>query len=234
MLKGYIDKEGNVVYKGVGLGKPALLKTLKSLHKKRVIIKEKRYSEERGYEATNYKLNIKIEPRYENDPLHDNKLSSSMVIKSPSSLVTNLPPPLVEKLPPQYKNIQQHVDVISKNREEEKALITLLYLNIDKKIARSLIKKHGYKKINTYIDYLNYKLDKGFKPKDSIAAFLVDSIVNSYILPENFKTKDENLSIQKAKAKKCFELNKSDCIASETLNLHPYCPYCEKISKNIN
>ncbi|GAJ19072.1 unnamed protein product, partial [marine sediment metagenome] len=66
--------------------------------------------------------------------------------------------------------------------EEEKTYKNLLYLNIDKKIAKSLIKKHGFKKINTYIKYLNYKLDKGFKPKDSIAAFLVDSIVNSYIL----------------------------------------------------
>ncbi|GAH63004.1 unnamed protein product, partial [marine sediment metagenome] len=51
----------------------------------------------------------------------------------------------------QNKNIQQHVDVISKNREEEKTLKNLLDLNIDSKIAKSLLNKHGYKKINTYI-----------------------------------------------------------------------------------
>ena len=100
-----------------------------------------------------------------------------------------------------------------------------------KKIAKSLIKKHGYKKINTYIKYLNYKLDKGFKPKDSIQSFLVDSIVNSYILPENFKEIKELEKKRKESAKKFYESIKGDCIASETLYLYPYCPYCEKISK---
>lgn len=59
----------------------------------------------------------------------------------------------------------------------------------------------------------------------------VDSIVNSYILPENFK-KSEELGIKSINsAKKCYESIKGDCIASETINLYPYCPYCEKISK---
>ena len=100
-----------------------------------------------------------------------------------------------------------------------------------KNIAKSLIKKHGYKKINTYIEYINYKLDKGFKPKDSIQSFLVDSIVNSYILPENFTENEELEKRRRKSAKKCYESIKGDCIASETLHLYSYCPYCEKISK---
>jgi len=144
---------------------------------------------------------------------------------------------VVEKITPHIKNIhikniQQHVDVISKNAEE-KTLNALLDLKIDKNVAKSLVKNHSYKKINTYIDYLNYKLDKGFKPKDSIQSFLVDSIVNSYILPENF-IKNEELEKKRIKsAKKCYELIKGNCIASETIYLYPYCPYCKKISKNI-
>jgi len=143
---------------------------------------------------------------------------------------------MVKKISPHTKNIhtkniQQHVVVISKKMEEEKTLRNLKYLKIDKNIAKSLIKKHGYKKINTYIEYLNYKLDKGFKPKDSIAAFLVDSIVSSYILPENFIKNEELEKKRKESAKKCYESIKGDCIASETLSLYPYCPYCEKILK---
>jgi tripartite-type tricarboxylate transporter receptor subunit TctC len=42
------------------------------------------------------------------------------------------------------------------------------------------------------MEYLNCKLEKGFKPKDLIQSFLVDSIVNSYILPENFKENIES------------------------------------------
>lgn len=103
-----------------------------------------------------------------------------------------------------------------------------------KKIAKSLIKKHGYKKINTYIEYLNYKLDKGFKLKDSIQSFLVDSIVNSYILPENFKQSEESEIKSINRAKKCYKSIKGDCIASKTLYLYPFCPYCEKILQNID
>ncbi|GAH12381.1 unnamed protein product, partial [marine sediment metagenome] len=64
-----------------------------------------------------------------------------------------------------------------------------------------------------------------------IQAFLVDSIVNSYILPENFKEVKELEKKRKISAKKCYKSIKGDCIASETINLYPYCPYCEKISK---
>jgi len=39
---------------------------------------------------------------------------------------------------------------------------------------------------------------------------------------------------RKESAKKFYELNKGDCIASEIINLYPYCPYCEKFSKDIN
>lgn len=150
ILNGYIDKEGNLVYKDVGLDKKTLLNTLRSL---------------------------------------------------------------------------------SKNTKEEKILNNLLDLNIDKKIAKSLLNKYGYKNINTYIKYLNYKLDKGFKAKDSIAAFLVDSIVNSYILPENFKQSEDLERKRKESAKKFYKSIKGYCIASKTMYLYPYCPYCEKFKK---
>ena len=227
MLKGYIDKDRNIIDNGVGLTKPSLLKTLRSLYKKKIIIKEKRFSKEKGDEPTNYRLNFKIEPWSKKYLLRGQKNISSVVNKITS--------PVVEKIPPHIKNIhikniQQHVDVISKNRKEE-TLKNLLVLNIDRKISKSLLNKYGYKKINTYINYLNYKLDKGFKPKDSIAAFLVDSIVNSYILPENFKQSEESEIKSINRAKKCYESIKGDCIASETLSLYSFCPYCEKITK---
>jgi len=114
---------------------------------------------------------------------------------------------------------------------EKKTLNNLLDLKIDKNVAISLIKKYGYKKVNTYIKYLNYRLDKGFKPKESIAAFLVDSIVNSYILPENFIQSEDLERKRKERVKKCYKSIKGDCIASKTISLYPFCSYCEKISK---
>ena len=67
--------------------------------------------------------------------------------------------------------------------------IELEFFNLKEinKLSAKFWENHIYKKINIYIEYLQYKLDRAFKPKYSIEAFLVDSIVNSYILPENFK-----------------------------------------------
>ena len=230
MLKGYIDKGGNIIDKGIGLTKPTLLKTLRSLSKNKIIIKEKRFSKKKGDKPTKYRLNFKIEPWSKNYPTRGKKNIPPVVKKVTSPMVKKIPPHIKNI---HIKNIQQHIDVISKNKEE-KTLRNLLDLKIDKNIAKSLIKKNGYKKVSTYIKYLNYKLDKGFKPKDSIQSFLVDSIVNSYILPENFKEIKELEKKRKESAKKCYELIKGDCIASETLHLHPHCPYCEKILKNID
>ncbi|MBA7493140.1 hypothetical protein ES702_03695 [subsurface metagenome] len=187
LLKGYKDKDGDIVDRGVGVNKKTLIKTIKILSKKKVIIREKRFSKEKGDEPTNYRLNLKFDPWGKKLPLRG--------VKNIPSVEEIITPPVVEKITPHIKNIhikniQQHVDVVSKNAEE-KTLRNLLDLKIDKNVAKSLVKNHSYKKINTYIEYLNHKLDKGFKPKDSIAAFLVDSIVNSYILPEGFKTEEE-------------------------------------------
>jgi len=236
MLKGYKSMDGNVIDRGVGIDKKTLLKTLKSLSKKKIIIKDKKFSKEKGYESTKYRINLINKPWGKKLSTHRGKKLVPIWEKVKSPLVEIKKYPLVEKIKIhnnklQYLNKQQHVDEISKNREEERTLDNLIDLKIDKNIAKSLIKKHGYKKINTYIKYLNYKLDKGFKPKDSIAAFLVDSIVNSYILPENFIKNEELEKKRKESAKKCYESIKGDCIASKTLNLYLYCPYCEKISK---
>ena len=230
LLKGYKDKDGDIVDRGVGVNKKTLIKTIKILSKKKVIIREKRFSKEKGDEPTNYRLNLKFDPWGKKLPLRG--------VKNIPSVEEIITPPVVEKITPHIKNIhikniQQHVDVVSKNAEE-KTLRNLLDLKIDKNVAKSLVKNHSYKKINTYIEYLNYKLDKGFKPKDSIQSFLVDSIVNSYILPENFIKSEELSKKRKESAKKCYESIKGDCIASETINLYPFCPYCKKISKNID
>ncbi|GAI82080.1 unnamed protein product, partial [marine sediment metagenome] len=73
MLKGYKDKDGNIVDRGVGVDKKTLIKTIKSLSKKKVIIREKRFSKEKGNEPTNYRLNIKFDPWGKKLPLRGGK-----------------------------------------------------------------------------------------------------------------------------------------------------------------
>lgn len=47
-----------------------------------------------------------------------------------------------------------------KNEYALKTFNNLLELKIDKDMTRSLIKKYGYKEVNAYIKYLNWKLYK--------------------------------------------------------------------------
>ena len=58
MLNGITRKDGTRLDRGVGISKPTLLRTIKSLTEKRIVIVEQRASKEKGYEPTNYRLNV--------------------------------------------------------------------------------------------------------------------------------------------------------------------------------
>ena len=58
MLQGITRKDGTKLDHGVGLSKPTLLRTIKSLTEKNILIVEHRESKEKGYEPTNYRLNV--------------------------------------------------------------------------------------------------------------------------------------------------------------------------------
>ena len=58
MLKGVEDAEGFVVAPGVGLSKATVCRALESLRRRKVIIAERRRSEDLGNEPTTYRLNM--------------------------------------------------------------------------------------------------------------------------------------------------------------------------------
>lgn len=58
MLQGITRKDGTKLDHGVGLSKPTLLRTIRSLTEKNILIVEQRESKEKGYEPTNYRLNV--------------------------------------------------------------------------------------------------------------------------------------------------------------------------------
>jgi len=97
LLKGYKDKDGDIVDRGVGVNKKTLIKTIKILSKKKVIIREKRFSKEKGDEPTNYRLNLKFDPWGKKLPLRG--------VKNIPSVEEIITPPVVEKITPHIKNI---------------------------------------------------------------------------------------------------------------------------------
>jgi hypothetical protein len=62
MLRGITRKDGTQLDAGVGLSKPTLLRSLKSLTAKRIVLTERRGSVKKGHEATNYRLNVRAAP----------------------------------------------------------------------------------------------------------------------------------------------------------------------------
>jgi hypothetical protein len=97
MLHGITRKDGTRLDRGVGLSKPTLLRTIKSLTEKQIILAEQRESREKGYEPTNYRLNV-IDAR----PPLGQKMTLGMS--------QNLTKPLVKKSSPQETVLQETVD----------------------------------------------------------------------------------------------------------------------------
>lgn len=130
MLYGITRKDGTRLDRGVGLSKPTLLRTIKSLSEKKIIIAEQRKSREKGYEATNYRLHMCNAP----DPLGQ---------EMDQGLSQNLTKPLVKKRDLQETEQQETVDK-TVNGEESifRKLPTLSQLR-DKTecVARSLLKQ---------------------------------------------------------------------------------------------
>lgn len=58
MLEGIFDAEGYVQAPGVGLSKATLCRALSTLRQRRIIVAERRCSEDNGNEPTAYRLNM--------------------------------------------------------------------------------------------------------------------------------------------------------------------------------
>jgi Bacteriophage replication protein O len=94
MLHGITRKDGTQLDRGVGLSKPTLLRTIKSLTAKNIVLTEQRESREKGHEPTNYRLNVIGA---------SNSLGKNMSL----GLSQNFTKPLVKKSYPQETGIQE-------------------------------------------------------------------------------------------------------------------------------
>ena len=97
MVNGIVTRDGAVLDHGTGLTKETVTKAIKSLEERGVIIRNKRQSAEKGYEATTYYLHLA--------PLSENL--TSHVRKIEQGLSENPTKPLVEKSDIQQTVLQQ-------------------------------------------------------------------------------------------------------------------------------
>jgi phage replication O-like protein O len=72
LVNGIKTRDGKVLDRGTGLSKDSVSRVVKSLEEKGIIVRNRRQSVERGYEATTYFLNIKL-PKNKGEGKEDNE-----------------------------------------------------------------------------------------------------------------------------------------------------------------
>jgi DNA-binding transcriptional ArsR family regulator len=72
LVNGIKTRDGKVLDRGTGLSKDSVSRVVKSLEEKGVVVRNRRQSAERGYEATAYFLNMKL-PKNNDDGKEDTK-----------------------------------------------------------------------------------------------------------------------------------------------------------------
>lgn len=217
IANGIIKKDGTILDKGIGSSIRHVQRVIKGLVDKNIIVKVKRASKEKGLESNNYSLKFKKD-LFELYRHFDHSPMDILIIEQKKVI--------------QNKEIQQqkNKNVVVNSKKEKELIDKLIRLEVKKGVAESLIRTHDHKKIESYIDYVNQRIKKGFEIR-SKPAYLIDAIKNNYQLPENFKTENELKLLRKEKANRCFKENNGDCLVSGSIRLEPWCDQCEKLKK---
>jgi hypothetical protein len=184
MLNGIRTKDGRTLDRGTGIAKSTLVSALKSLEAKNIIIAEKRKSTKRGFEATNYRLNI---------------IPSSKIEQALSGNPTK---PLGKK-----PNIQ-HTVVQDTDDNSIVVVNTLKELKIEDEKARELASRFSSEHIQEKVEFLEWKLEarKRGRPIQDPAAWLVRAIEKDYKPPPAFHSRREIAREQAERQKRSQEL----------------------------
>ena len=189
MLRGITKRDGTRLDSGTGLSRPTLLRALKGLAKKKVIVAERRKSPEKGFQATNYRLNFMMKG--------DNPLGKKTYLGRSQKLTK----PLVKK-----SNLQQTVvqDTVRQQQPRNPqnttdppviALIeALTKRGITKSTARRLVQKYPAELIEQKIEVLDWLVDtKSPLVERNPPGYLRKGIEESWEVPKGFKSRAERV-----------------------------------------
>ena len=123
MLTGIKKRDGDTQDRGVGVSKVALLQAVRSLQQKHLIVTERRQSEEKGNEPTNYRLNVleSSAPR----EAHNKNTEPPLVKKVYQGVVKKIYQGVgKETIPsPWHKNLTTQETVLQETEEEQQHIV---------------------------------------------------------------------------------------------------------------
>ncbi len=172
MTEGITRRDGKVIDHGTGMSKRAVIQGAKGLVEKGVIeiIRRKKA---KGHNAVNiYRLRFKDNPRVVTE---DNPPGA---LQSPPAVTAGHPQETVKQESESHNN-----NVVDKeeNNPENKALYhELKAIGVRDDTAAELMARHQEQRISEIIEYLKHRIEQGWIPDVSPAAWAVAAVRNNY------------------------------------------------------
>lgn len=214
LVSGIKTRDGKVLDRGTGLSKDSVSRVVKSLEEKNIIVRNRRQSEERGYEPTTYSLNITIPtkerpeeegptstPNMDNPPLSENRTRHGGKIGQ--GLGRKIGEALVQKSDIQQTVIQQTVIQETEEQHDVVVIQALQNFGISKSAADNLTKNFPEELILEKLDLAQWLVSTGSPSvAKNPAGWLRKAIEEDYAPPRNYESPKQ----KKAKSEKDTQL----------------------------
>ncbi|MEM0503580.1 MAG: replication protein [Archaeoglobaceae archaeon] len=195
-LKGIRKSDGTYLDYGCGIKhRTTLSKALKRLERMGVIVSRKIVDEKGVRQATVYSL------RFKEHSVISEKGRGSARSELGDEDSSAQDAPILVRQPYRQKTEKQQTEktttsqtkVVDPPENQSKSLLKQMKaMGVSGKVACRLLKEYPHDWLQKLIDFTLGKLEKGWKPKESVAAWFVAAVQDKdFHLPENFKTRKE-------------------------------------------
>jgi phage replication O-like protein O len=220
LINGIKTRDGKVLDRGTGLSKDSVSRVVKSLEEKGIIVRNRRQSVERGYEATTYFLNIKLpknkgegkdDNEDEEDPAPQNEAGGAFMADHPplsenrtrhgGKIGQGLGRKIEEALP-RKSDIQQTVLQETVRQHDDVVGQTLQNFGVSKSAATKLAKTYPEAHILDKLELAQWLVSMGSPlVAKNPAGWLRKAIEEDYALPRNYQNSRQQQAKEGREAK---------------------------------
>lgn len=194
MLRGLKARDGRQLDRGVGLSKPTIVKALKSLEQNSIILTRRARQPDGAYASNTYALNVIKDGKPSLLP-QESSFTPHSQDAFPSLGKPMTPQETVLDKTDEYRALQHphHADpaVVSLLSTSTDLLTALRELGVKTNVATELVRKHETIHMARMIEFVVYKVKSGWRPKESVAAWVVSAIREGWETPTYFTTAAE-------------------------------------------
>ncbi len=175
LTKGIVARDGRVLDRGTGMSRKAVITGVRGLAEKGIITIEHHQSEKGDSQVNVYKLRFKH--------------GEGVVTQGNHRSDPTIPPPVTGGNPQEsvIQDSEEHNNtsvVVSHDLEEQDLYRDLKAIGVHHNTAAKFIREKETIQIRQALDYLIYRLQSGWQPQETPAAWLVAALRENYMLPE--------------------------------------------------